>query len=171
MDHRRGRFDLALFVGALAALAACSLLAAQPSRAASIPVWLDDAITDWNDAHPGIQIRFVDIKDSYVWYVIPDTPEIGHKDIRASIYEITTENKYQRTAEEELVTTGKPPSFTDAHKEKKCWTRSYVLNIEELSNTRAVDNRGERAGQRQRMLTTLVCEDGDYWFAGFRILQ
>lgn len=160
-----------LLIGCLAVFGAIMLGAAPTSSAASIPVWLDDAISDWNDEDPAAQIKFVDIKDSYVWYVIPDTPEIGHKEIRASVYKLTIENGYERTAEEELITTGKPPSFTAAHTPKKCWTRSYVLNIKELSNTKMADERGRSAGQRQRMLTTLVCEDGDYWFAGFRILQ
>jgi hypothetical protein len=141
------------------------------SRRVYLPYFGLHVYNPQTEENPGIQIRFVDIKNSYVWYVIPDTPEIGHEGIRSSIHEITTENKYKRTAEEELVTTGKPPSFTAAHQPKKCWTRSYVLDIDELSNTRPADNGGERPGQRQRMLTTLVCEDGEYWFAGFRILQ
>ena len=59
------------------------------------------------------------------------------------------------------------------YRDKKCWTRSYVLDIEQLSNTTAAGARGSGSGtgMRQRMLTSMVCEDQQYWFAGFRILQ
>jgi hypothetical protein len=147
------------------------LLAASHAMAASIPAWLDDAISDWNDENKSIQIEFVDIKDSFVWYMIPDTPELGHKEIRSSVYEIIQNNGYLATDQEELVTTGKPPSPTTPYKEKKCWTQSFVLDIEELSNTTVAGGHSGRAGLRQRMLTSSVCEDGPIWFAGFRILQ
>lgn len=173
MQAKRSARNAILVISCLIGLGAIGLGVTPPSLAASIPAWLDDAISDWNDENPAVKIRFVDIKDSYVWYMIPDTPEIGHKDIRESVYKIVIEHGYERTAEEELVTTGKPPSFQAAHIPKKCWTRSYVLNIEELSNTKSSQGRGgsERPGMRQRMLTSMVCEDGQYWFAGFRILQ
>jgi hypothetical protein len=138
--------------------------------AASIPVWLDDAITNWNDKTPNVQIAFLDIKDSYVWYMIPDTEEINSTDIRNGVFNLAIENGYKITAEEELVTTGKPPSPTAPYREKKCWTRSFVLDVEELSNTKAVGS-NESGGIRQRMLTSMVCEDSQYWYAGFRILQ
>ena len=156
---------------ALATAVAIGLLAVTPSSAASIPAWLDGAIADWNEENEAIQIEFVDIKDSFVWYMIPDTPDIGSKEIRASIYKIIQANAYKTTDQEELVTTGKPPSPVKPYKEKKCWTQSFVLDIDELSNTTAAGGRDGNPGQRQRMLTSLVCEDGPRWFTGFRILQ
>jgi len=152
---------------------AVGLLATGSVSAASIPAWLDDAISEWNDKSPDIQIEFVDIRDSYVWYMIPDTDEISHKDIREGVFNLAMANGYKITAEEELITKGKPPSPVTPYREKKCWTRSYVLDINELSNTTAVGQRGSGGGtgMRQRMLTSMVCEDQQYWFAGFRILQ
>jgi hypothetical protein len=152
-------------VGCCAGLAAITLLSA-----ASIPAWLDDAIAKWNKENPAIQIAFVDIKDNYVWYTIPQDPEIGHQDIRESIYSIVKEHGYKVTDSEERVTTGKPPSPTSPHKTKKCWTRSFVLDIKELSNTTAPGSSGA-TGIRQRMLTSLVCQDDEGWMTGFRILQ
>ena len=114
---------------AVATAVAIGPWAVTPSGAASIPVWLDDAITEWNEENEAIQIEFVDIKDSFVWYMVPDTPDIGHKDIRESIYKIIQSNGYKTTDQEELVTTGKPPSQTTPYKEKKCWQRSFVLTI------------------------------------------
>ena len=149
---------------------AVSLLAIGGVRAASVPAWLDDAISDWNDNNRGVQIEFVDIKDSYVWYMIPDTEETGHREIRKSVHELVLTNGYKVTADEELVTTGKPPSLTSPYREKKCWTRSFVLDVEQLSNTTSAGSRGQ-SGMRQRMLTSMVCDDGPQWFAGFRILQ
>ena len=70
--------------------------------AASIPAWLDDAITVWNDENPEIPIRFVDIKDEFVWYMVPENTEFGHKEIRSRIQAIALENKYMTTDEEEL---------------------------------------------------------------------
>lgn len=139
--------------------------------ATSIPAWLDDAISGWNSETPDVQIEFVDIKDSYVWYMLPDTDEIDQKGIRESVYAIVLQHGYKITAEEELITTGKPPSPTNPSHPKKCWTRSFVQDIEELSNTVAAGSSREDSGLRQRMLTSMVCEDGPYWFTGFRILQ
>jgi hypothetical protein len=155
----------------LAALAAVSGAVAPLSHAASIPAWLDDAITGWNEENPATPFRFVDIKDSYVWYMIPATAEIGHKQIRESVYTLVQEHDYKLTSDEELVTTGKPPTPVEQYKPKKCWTRSFVLDIEELSNTKPVDDRGERPGMRQRMLTSMVCQDQQAWYVGFRTLQ
>jgi len=155
--------------GCCAGVVAISLFATHPCHAASIPAWLDDAITEWNKENQATQIEFVDIKDSFVWYMIPDTPEKGSKDIRETIYEIVTTHGYEVTDQEELVTTGKPPSQTTPYKPKKCWQRSFVLTINELSNTTAPG--GGRTGVRQRLLTSLVCEDGRDWYAGFRIAQ
>jgi hypothetical protein len=50
---------------------------------------------------------------------------------------------------------------------KKCWSRSFVLNIQAENHTIAVGD--EPSGQRQRMLTSLVCEDSATWWAGFRV--
>jgi len=141
--------------------------------AASIPAWLDDAITDWNQNNPSTRIDFVDIKDEFVWYVVPDTPDVDHSDIRSSIYRLVQEKGYKPTDEEERVTTGKPPTPTSRHQAKKCWTRSFVLDIHEMSNTTAAGSTGSSrdTGLRQRMLTSLVCQDAAEWYAGFRILQ
>ena len=164
MNHHLRRFSV---IGILT----IGLLSTGLALATTIPAWLDDAIADWNEENAAIQIEFVDIKDSFVWYMIPDTPDIGRKEIRASIYQIIQAHGYKTTDQEELVTTGKPPSPVKPYKEKKCWTQSFVLDIEELSNTTTAGGRDGNAGQRQRMLTSLVCEDGPLWFTGFRILQ
>ena len=176
MTHRSSGFGWGGWCGRLVAIAGCcagviaiSLFASGPCNAASIPAWLDDAITEWNKENPDVQIEFVDIKDSFVWYMIPDSPETGNKEIRTSIHEIVLNNGYEVTDQEELVTTGKPPSQTTPYKEKKCWQRSFVLTINELSNTTATG--GGRSGVRQRLLTSLVCQDGRDWYAGFRIAQ
>jgi len=176
MDYRfisfgwRGRCARVVAIaGCCAGVVAISLFAGSPCNAASIPAWLDDAITEWNSENEATQIEFVDIKDSFIWYMIPDTPETGNKDIRESIYEIVLNHGYKVTDQEELVTTGKPPSQTTPYKAKKCWQRSFVLTIKELSNTTTTG--GGRTGARQRMLTSLVCEDGRDWYAGFRIVQ
>lgn len=160
MKHRLGTCLL---------LAALFLLIATPGGAASIPAWLDDAITEWNGKNPETPIQFVDIKDSFVWYVIPQTPEIGHQKVRESIYGIVLEHGYKMTADEELVTTGKPPTQNAPYRPKKCWRRSFVKDIEELSNT--TTRGGGASGMTQRMLTSMVCEDVGSWYAGFRILQ
>jgi hypothetical protein len=137
-----------------------TLLAATPSNANNIPAWLDDAITEWNAANPASPIRFVDIKDSYVWYTMAATPELGAKEVRSRVYGIAIKHGYATTQDEEMVTTGKPPSPTGPAKAKKCWTRSYLRDVQKASSTTV-----------ERMLTTLVCEDGANWSAGFRTLQ
>jgi len=143
-----------------ASLIAISLLAATPCNANSVPAWLDDAITEWNKANPASQIRFVDIKDSYVWYTVAATPEFGSKEIRGRVFGIATNHGYAPSQDEEMVTTGKPPSPTGPAKAKKCWTMTYMRDIQ----------KGNSLSQ-ERMLTTLVCEDGANWSAGFRVLQ
>jgi len=153
-----------------AAIALGALLTATPVGAASIPAWLDEAISSWNAKNETMPIEFIDIKDQFIWYTLPNTPETASTDIRTSIYDLVLEHGYEVTDQEERVTTGKPPSEVAPYKKKKCWTRSFVRNIEELSNTTAVGG-GGRSGVRQSMLTSLVCEDGDDWFTGFRILQ
>lgn len=139
-------------IGALAV----ALLVAGVAMAASIPAWLDDGIAEWNQENPDVAIQFLDIKDNFVWYMFPKTEDLAHAEIRERMYAIVEANSYEKTAEEELVTTGKPPSLTAPHKAKKCWTRSFTLNVD-------VD--------RQRMLTTLLCEDAANWYTGFRIIQ
>jgi len=152
---------------ALAALCAAGALAVVPCDAASIPAWLDEAITGWNERNPGLQFQFVGIKDSFVWYRIPDTPEIGPKDIRGAAYRLAQEHGYKFTDEEELVTTGRPPSDSGPSTEKKCWRRSFVLTLESIGNT--TDVGGQHAGAQQRMLTSMVCEEGPTWSSGFRV--
>jgi len=154
-----------------AALIIVGMLVAGIAAAASIPAWLDDAISEWNSESENkeIPIRFVDIVDSYVWYMLPQNDQFGQKEIRARVHEIAQANGYTTTDEEELGTTGKPPSPVNPYQPKKCWRRSYVLDIQALSDTRAQGDK--RAAQRQRMLTSMICEDEGYWFMGFRILQ
>jgi hypothetical protein len=141
---------------------AIGLLAPTPSNAASIPAWLDDSITSWNTNNPTSAIQFVDIKDSYVWYTMAATPEISSKEIRARVYGIAYKNGYANTQDEEIVTTGKPPQANGPVKTTKCWTRSFLRDIQQGDSTN---------GTVERMLTTLVCQDGTNWSAGFRILQ
>ena len=132
------------------------LLSAGFAVAASIPAWLDDAITTWNQENPELPIEFVDIKDSFVWYMVPHNDEIGVAEIRQRIQRIVEAHGYEKTVEEELVTTGKPPTPLKPYQPKKCWRRSYTLTVD--------------VG-RQRMLTTMVCQDTAHWFTGFRIVQ
>jgi hypothetical protein len=134
--------------------------ATTPCNAAQIPAWLDDSITSWNTNNPTSTIQFVDIKDSYVWYTMNATPELGSKEIRARVYGIAYKNGYANTQDEEIVTTGKPPKANGPVKTAKCWSRSFLRDLQKGSAT-----------TEQRMLTTLVCEDGASWSAGFRILQ
>lgn len=156
MDYSR-KGDLGRLVGAfvfLSSLATVGVLAISPAVGASVPVWLDDAITEWNSENPAAPIRFVDIKNSFVWYRTAKSPEINHKRVRDGVYNIAEKNNYIRTEQEELITTAKPPSPTNPYSAKKCWKRSFTLDLE--------------AG-RQRLLTTLVCDDTGYWYAGFRV--
>jgi len=173
--HEGRRKIAAITAGCFALAVTVGLLAVAPSHAASIPAWLDDAITIFNERNPETRIWFVDIKDSFVWYRIPNEPDIGSHDIRERVYTIVAENGYKRTDDEELITTARPPEPTAPGREKKCWRRSFVLDIEQLSNTTSSGGYGgtnsARPGQRQRMLTSMVCEDGENWFAGFRVLQ
>ena len=138
----------------LAALVTVGLLSFERAQAAAVPAWLDSAVAARNAAHPELPIEFVDIKDSFVWYKTPKVSETDHQLIRESIYEVARKNGYKETETEELVTTGRPPVASGAHTEKKCWNRSFTLDLE--------------AG-RQRLLTTLVCSDEGQWFAGFRV--
>ena len=149
-------------VAACAGLVAVGLFAVTPVGAAQIPAWLDDSITSWNTNNPKDQIAFVDIKDSYVWYAVAATPEIGSKEIRARVYGIAYKNGYANTQDEEIVTTGKPPKANGPVKTTKCWTRSFLRDIQQGDSSN---------GTVERMLTTLVCQDGSNWSAGFRLLQ
>jgi len=155
-------------LGCAAVLLVGSFIAA-PCSAASIPAWLDESITTWNEKHPEPQIAFVDIKDSFVWYKIKRTPELGHKEIRNLTYKLVQDKGYVTADDEERVTPWRPPSTGGPAGQKKCWSRSFVLDIQALGNTTAVD--GEHSGIRQRMLTCLFCDDGAYWMAGFRTAE
>jgi len=135
--------------------------ATPPCHAGSIPAWLDDSITNWNTNNPKSALQFVDIKDSYVWYKTAASPELGSKEIRARVYGIAYKNGYANTQDEEIVTTGKPPVANGPVKTLKCWTRSFLRDIQTGDSTQG----------SERMLTTLVCQDGVNWSAGFRILQ
>ena len=138
------------------AILTIGLLSAGLVLATSIPAWLDDAITTWNSENPDLPIQFLDIKDEFVWYMLPRTGELGHQEIRKRIYGIADANQYKKTAEEELVTTGRPPAPKNPRQTRKCWRRSFTLDID--------------VG-RQRMLSTMVCEGTEHWYAGFRVLQ
>ena len=150
------RSDRAIVVlsGVFLGLVVVSLFSISPGMAASVPAWLDAAIAKHNQEHPELPIEFVDIKNSFVWYMTPKTDPAEHQRIREDVYGIAKENGYLQTEEEELVTTGKPPSPTNPYSAKKCWKRNFTLDLET---------------GRQRLLTTLVCDDTSYWFAGFRI--
>lgn len=149
-------------------IAAVLVLAATPCLAASVPAWLDEGISNWNAGHPDSAIRFVDIKDSFVWYDIPKTAEVGQKEIRQRLNNIVMANGYEQMDDEELVTTGKPPVTAGRTTAKKCWSRSFVLNIQAQSGTKAVGD-DDTAGQRQRLLTSLICDDNAVWWAAFRV--
>ena len=158
-----------LAAAALAGLVAAGVLAATPCRAASVPAWLDDGISKWNAENPGVQIRFVNIKDSFVWYDIPKTPQLDQKKIRDSVGRIVLANAYVPLDDEELVTTARPPVAGGPSSAKKCWSRSFVLNIQAQNNTKAIGD--DPSGQRQRMLTSLVCDDAATGWAAFRVAQ
>jgi len=136
-------------------------------HAASIPAWLDDGISKWNSANPTSQIRFVNIKDSFAWYDMEKGTSVGPKEIRERVNAIVLKNGYTPLDDEELVTTGKPPVQSGRAAPKKCWSRSFVLNIQAENNTKEVG--GDPSGQRQRMLTSMVCEDQNAWWAAFRV--
>ena len=153
---------------AVAASFGAALLVATPAPAASVPSWLDEGISNWNQKNPAAAIRFVSIKDSFVWYDMPRSAEIGQKQIRERLKTIVYGNGYEPMDEEDLVTTGKPPVTSGRSSPKKCWSRSFVYNIQAQSNTKAVGD-DESSGQRQRLLTSLICEDTSVWWAAFRV--
>ena len=154
MENRRKIYDLPMIALCSAGLLALALLAGSPAHAVAIPAWLDDAVSTWNAENTAVQIRFAEIKDSYVWYTIPKTTETGHRTIRERVYAIAAQHGYQMTEAEELITTARAPSKNN--RQKKCWNRSFTLNLET---------------GRQRLLTTLICDDEADWFAGFRISE
>jgi hypothetical protein len=138
----------------LAVVAAC-ILSVLPAGAASIPSWLDKAITDWNEANPSQPFQFMDIKDSFAWYRIARSEQVGHEQVRTSLTEIVLKNGYKPTDQEELVTTGRPPAAQGNPTTKKCWSRSYTLDIDT---------------GRQRLLTSSICEDAAEWLVGIRVV-
>ena len=153
-----------------AAVVTVGVLAASPCVAASIPAWLDDAIAGWNAKNPAQQFQFSGIKDSFVWYRIQRSPEVGQKQIRDAAYRLLQEHGYMTTDEEELVTTGTPPVDSGRATPKKCWRRSFVLTLDGAgNNTTAIA--GERSGVQQRLLTSMICDDNPSWAAGFRVSQ
>lgn len=139
---------------------AVTLFTGAALSAGSIPAWLDDGITHWNKENPASPLQFVDVKDSYVWYTLAGTTELESKAIRDRVYSIVYKNGYANSQDEEIVTTAKPPSPNGPAKAKKCWTRSFLRDIQKGSAT-----------TEERMLTTLVCDDAPGWSAGFRVLQ
>ena len=159
----------------LRTVAPCCLLlagaaaAVSPCGAASVPAWLDAGISKYNAAHPDAEIRFVDIKDSFVWYDMPKVEGMSAAQIRERVNSIVLANRYEPMDDEELVTTGKPPVQSGRSTPKKCWSRSFVLTIQAQSNTKEVG--GDPSGIRQRMLTSLVCEDSGTWWAAFRVVD
>jgi hypothetical protein len=154
------RKTLVTSLACCAGVLAIGLLVVAPINANSIPAWLDDAITEWNKANPASQIQFVDIKDAYVWYAMAARPELTSKEIRGRVFGIATKHGYAPSQDEEMVTTAKPPAPNGRATAKKCWTMNYQRDVQ----------KGNSLSQ-ERMLTTLVCEDGANWAAGFRVLQ
>jgi hypothetical protein len=150
MSHRVTR------ILAVLGLAACALLATVPSRAASIPAWLDQAITDFNKNNPTSTIEFVAIKDQYAWYRLPKGGGIDAAGIRTKVYGIAQSSGYSKMSPEELVTTARPPVPSGAATQKKCWSRSFTMTV--------------TTGQ-ERLLTSLICEDSADWKMAFRVIQ
>lgn len=145
-------------------------LAAMPGRAASIPAWLDDAISNWNSKNQATPIEFVNIKDSFVWYRVQKSEQIGHQQLRDVTFKIVTEHGYVPAESEESITTAKPPASDGVNRSKKCYSRSYLLDLDREGSGPAQGG-DAGLGKRQRMLTTLICEDGPFWDTGFRIVQ
>ena len=166
--ERNGRNVGAATLGAcLAVCVGLCMISATPCGATSIPAWLDEGITQWNSANPETPIRFVDIKDSFVWYDMPKSSDVGQARIREGVNKIVLGHGYVPLDDEEKVTTARPPVTSGRTQSKKCWSRSFTLDVQAQSETKAVG--GESPGQRQRMLTSLVCEDSATWWAAFRV--
>ena len=158
-----------LRVFAFAAAVCIAITVATPAPAASVPAWLDEGISNWNHENPAAAIRFVNIKDQFVWYDMPKTADVTVKEIRDRLKNIVYKNGYEPMDEEDLVTMGKPPVTAGRSAPKKCWSRSFVYNIQAQSNTMSRDD--ERSAQRQRLLTSLICEDSSVWWAAFRVAE
>ncbi len=137
------------------------------AHAASIPAWLDSGITKWNSANPAAPLKFVDIKDSFVWYQMPKSTDHTLPQMREGVNKVVLANRYQPLDDEEIVTIARPPVVSGKASAKKCWSRSFVLNIQAQNDTKAVGE--EPSGQRQRMLTSLMCDDANVWWAAFRV--
>mgnify|MGYP001346253510 CR=1 FL=1 len=150
-----------------AVLLCLGAMIATASFAATIPAWLDAGITKWNGANPAAPLKFINIKDSYVWYEMPKSTEHTLPEMRDRVNGVVLGQGYKPLDDEELVTTGKPPVASGRSTPKKCWSRSFVLNIQAQSETKATGD--ESPGQRQRMLTSLVCDDSATWWAAFRV--
>ena len=155
---------------AVAAAFGAALFVATPAPAASVPAWLDEGISNWNHDNPAAAIRFVNIKDQFVWYDMPKTADVTVKEIRDRLKNIVYKNGYEPMDEEDLVTMGKPPVTAGRSAPKKCWSRSFVYNIQAQSGTKAVGD-DDPSGQRQRLLTSLICEDSSVWWAAFRVAE
>jgi len=131
-------------------------LAVSALHAASIPAWLDQAITDFNKNNPTSPIEFVAIKDQYAWYKLPKGGGVDAAAIRSRVYGIAQSSGYSKMSPEELVTTARPPVPSGPAVQKKCWSRSFTMTIQ--------------AGQ-ERLLTSLICEDSADWKMAFRVIQ
>ena len=131
-------------------------LSGASSRAASIPAWLDQAITDFNQNNPTSPIEFMAIKDQYAWYRLAKGGDLDAAGIRSKVYGIAQASGYAKMSPEELVTTARPPVPYGAATQKKCWSRSFTMTV--------------TTGQ-ERLLTSLICEDSADWKMAFRVIQ
>ena len=185
-DWDNWRTTLRVGAAYCATLVMIILFAAAPGSAASIPVWLDDAVTQWNEENPTNQFEFIGIQDQFVWYSLsaapevapeetPDTsaspdpaseetddtsasPKIGSKDIRERIYQLVHRNGYINMKDAEFVTTKTPLIPNKPMTKKKCWTRSFVRDVKQASGVKG-----------QSHLSTFICEDGADWVVGFEL--
>ena len=95
-------------------------------------------------------------QDSFVWYRVAKDGNSESTKGRSTLYSIAESTGYAKTSPEELVITARPPAAQGPDKDKKCWSRSFTKDV--------------TTGQ-QRLLTSLICEDGDNWMLGFRVIQ
>ena len=137
-------------------LGVAAMLLSAPSRAASIPAWLDQAITDFNKNNPTTPIEFMAIKDQYAWYRLSKESGIDAAQIRTKVYGIAQTAGYAKMSPEELVTAARPPVASGAATQKKCWSRSFTMTV--------------TTGQ-ERLLTSLICDDAADWKMAFRVIQ
>ena len=145
------------------------LIVAAPCGATTLPAWIDDGITGWNSDNPSAKISFVNIKDSFVWYDMPKSTPEDQKRIRERLDQVVLAHSYVPMDDEEKVTTARPPAASGPTTAKKCWSRSFVMNIAAQNETKAVG--AESPGQQQRMLTRMVCDDAATWWVAFRIVD